>query len=59
MRRKAKNVSNSREIEKLIQSFEEDISFGKEVKGELKTSSHGQKFQILDFGGILGHPIVE
>ena len=29
---KAKNVSNSREIEKLIQSLEEDISFGKEVK---------------------------
>ena len=34
---KAKNVSNSREIEKLIQSLEEDISFGKEVKEELKS----------------------
>ena len=37
MQWKPKNVSNSREIEKLIQSLEEDISFGKaEVKGKLK-----------------------
>ena len=37
MQWKAKNVSNSREIEKLIQSLEEDISFGKaEVKEKLK-----------------------
>ena len=42
---KAKNVSNSLEIEKLIRSLEEDISFWKEVKEEFKsgtkTSPHG------------------